>query len=367
MAAVFNVYAKMFQAAEREVAACGFGLKLDEQNTLRATSRTLLVPGGKWAEFVAQVQPAKGNLLAGLPEGPFVAAGGGVLSDAMMKAMMGFSMDLMKNMRELYGLSEEQFDEFSELSLQSIKGLRAMSMVFQAGRSADSLYSNMVCVMRVDDSEKFLERYEQFVRRYSEFVKGVDSPMLQPMEVEKSEVGGVAALQLTIKAPPFPGEMQSPQHEKMMELLFGPGGKVVGWLVPADKHNVVYGFINKDPIQRTIEAVKQGKPGLAGDAEVAKTAALLPADAVAVGYLSPSGMLDFVKRIMPAFAPPGAELTFPDFPRTPPVGFAVKTAPNEVHAHLVVPAEVIQTIFVALQRAVSRHQFRPVPPAEIAP
>ena len=45
-AAVFDVYAKIIQATEKEVSACGFGLQLDKQNTLRVTSRTSLVPEG---------------------------------------------------------------------------------------------------------------------------------------------------------------------------------------------------------------------------------------------------------------------------------------------------------------------------------
>ena len=85
-AAVFDMYAKMLQTAEKEVSACGFGLLLDKQNVLHVTSRTSLVPDGKWARFVAQVRPAKENLLAGLPAGPFAAAGGGAISDALLDA-----------------------------------------------------------------------------------------------------------------------------------------------------------------------------------------------------------------------------------------------------------------------------------------
>ena len=76
-AAVFDVYAKMFQAAEKEMSAVGFGERLDEQGVLHATKRGRLVPGGSWARLAAQVQPAKESLLAVLPAGPFVAAGGG--------------------------------------------------------------------------------------------------------------------------------------------------------------------------------------------------------------------------------------------------------------------------------------------------
>lgn len=357
MAGKFDLYGKVFQPAEREVAGWGFGLKVCKQNMLSVTSCTLLVPGGTWANFVAQVQPAKENLLAGLPDGPFTVAAGVAYSDEMMDALMRFSMDLMRNMREQYGLSKEQLDKISELSREFTKGIRAKSMMMQAGRSDDSFYSNMVCVMRVDDSREYIERYELYAKRYSEFLRGVDSPMLRPMEVEKSEVGGVAALQLTINVPQRFVDMPSPQKEKMMYLLYGPEKKIVSWFVPADKHSVVRGYVNKELLQRTIEAVKQGKPGLAGRSELKKTAALLPSDAVAVGYLSPSGMIDFlIKRIMSTTTPPGAVMPFPEFPQTPAIGFAVTTAPNEVQTHLVVPGEVIQAGIAGWQKAMTKYR-----------
>ena len=133
--AVFDMYAKMFQTAEKEVSACGFGLQLDKQNVLRVASRTLLAPEGKWARFVAQVRPAKENLLVGLPAGPFVAAGGGVVSDAMWDAMMKFSFDMMKSMPKVYGLDEEQINKMSEISGQVMKGVRGVSMVFGQSRA----------------------------------------------------------------------------------------------------------------------------------------------------------------------------------------------------------------------------------------
>ncbi len=358
MVGVFDLYGKIFQAAEQEVTGWGFGLKLDEKNTFTLSDRLLLVPGGKWAGFVEKVRPIRMNLLAGLPDGPFVAAGGGAFSDAMMDAMMKCSMNMIKNMRGLYGLSEEQADKMSELSQDMMKGSRAMSMFMQVGQVDEALYSKCIFVMRVDDSQQFMSRYEEQIKRYSEFMKGLDNPMFQPIEVEKTEVGGAAALQLTMKAPQLPGNMQSPQQEQMIKFLFGPEGKLNAWIVPADKHTVVVGYVNKELLQRTIEAVKQGKPGLTGRSEVKKTAALLPSDAVAVGYLSPSGLIGLLKQVVPSFAPPGANLTFPEFPQTPPIGFAVTTAPNEVQSRMVVPGEVIQASIAGWLKLM-RYQFSP--------
>jgi len=121
---------------------------------------------------------------------------------------------------------------------------------------------------------------------------------------------------------------------------------MVAWLAPADEHHIVSGFGGKDSVERAIAAIKKGAPGLAGDAGVAKTAAELPAGAMAVAFLSPAGAIDFVGRIVPAFVPPQAklELKLPEFPQTPPIGFAITTGKDELQTCLVVPGEVLQAI-----------------------
>jgi len=133
----------------------------------------------------------------------------------------------------------------------------------------------------------------------------------------------------------------------MMEAFFGKSGKIDGWMAPADEHHVVMGYVNKDRLQKMIEAIKMGEPGLASDASVSKTAALLPKDALSIGYLSPQGAINFAKWMVAAVAPPGVssmESAIPEFPATPPIGFAVTSAPNELQTVLVLPAEVLKAI-----------------------
>ena len=105
-----------------------FGLR-DRPATRQAkysgiTSRTSLVSGGQWARLITQKFAAGENLLKGLPDEPFVAAGGGAVSEAMFDELMKFSFNMMKSMPDLYGLSEEQVNKMSEMSMQSLKGIR---------------------------------------------------------------------------------------------------------------------------------------------------------------------------------------------------------------------------------------------------
>ncbi len=342
IAGVFDMYAELLKTANQEVASVGFGLQLDEKSTLRLTKRVLLVPDGRWAKIASQAQPAKENLLAGLPEGPFVLAGGvPFYGETMMKPVT----DMMKNMSGMYGMTPEQMDKMITLSMDLMRGMHGTSVALTVGQAGESLYSPMILVMQVDDSAAFLTQYEAQTKAYGDLLREVDNPMLPAPEIEKTTVGDVAALQLTVKASSLPEEQQTPQQAKMMRVMFGPEGKLVGWIAAANKQRVVFAY-DKDRLLAAIEAIQQGKPGLAADADVAKTAALLPPNPVAVGYLSPAGAIEFAKWFVPAVSPMGAgsDLKLPAFPKTPPIGMAITTGPNEVQSCLVIPAEVFQAV-----------------------
>ncbi len=347
-AAGFDLYAKVLQAAGKELATVGIALDVDKQNVLRLTKRLLLVPGGECAKLVAEWHAPKQNLLAGLPDEPFVVAGGGAVTDAMFEQLTKFSFDMMRDMRDVYGLSDEQIDKLSQAQPSRVKGARSMSLLFGVGKSGQPLYSDMVIVTRVKDSQAYLKEYAKAIARYNEIVKEAKakSHMLPEMEVTPSKVGDIPALQITVTMPAALTEQMPEQAKQLIEKMFGPGGKLIGWFAPADKETIVFGYVDKKHVQQTIEAIKQGKPGMAGNAGVAKTAALLPSHAAMVAYLSPEGVVAFVKQIASAVVPPeaGLNLNIPEFPKTPPIGMAVTTAPNELQSCVVIPLEVLKGI-----------------------
>jgi hypothetical protein len=341
-AGVFGMYAELLQAADKEFAAVGVALDLDKQNVLRLSKRLLLVPGGQCAQLIAPWHAPKENLLAGLPDEPFVAAGGGALSEAMYEQLMKLSFNMMKHMRDVYGLSDEQLEKLAktQYQIQALKDTRSMSMLFGVGKSGQPMFSHTVMVMRVKDSHAYMKEYGKSIAEYNKIVNEAKSPMLPTIEVAPSKLGDTPALQVTIGMPQ--AATQAPEAAKAIQSMYGPGGKLVGWFAAADKQTVVFGYVDKKHVQQAIAAIKQGKPGLAGNAGVAKTAALLPSHAVMVAVLSPAGILAFVKRAAATVIPPEAQsnLKLPEFPKTPPIGMAVTTAPNELQACVVVPLEV---------------------------
>jgi hypothetical protein len=341
-AAAFDMYVMFFQAVEKEVAAFGLSAERDAQGVVRFTQRARLARGGDWAKFVAGVKPSKQDVLAGLPDGPFVFAGGGPLSESAMGTLLNFSMDLMKNLPDMYGLSEEQVKSLAELGKQRFAGIQGISFLLGTGESGEPIFAKSLGILRVKNSQTLLADYEKYLASYNQLVEKVKSPMFQPISFEKMEFDGARGLKMTMKMPQMPN--MPPESVKIMERMYGPGGKIAISMVACDEHTIVFSYMSEEPLRRAIAAIKQGQPGLAGNADVAKVAALLPPDATWVMYFSPKGTFSFVSQTLAAAIPAGNGPKIPEFGPTPPIAMAVTTGPDTVEFHQIVPAEVVKEI-----------------------
>ena len=116
-----------------------------------------------------------------------------------MRKMMDFSFGMMKNMHEMYGLSEEQAKMFSELGKEKFPAVRGLSFVLGVGQGDEPIFARMLGIMRVDNRETFLAEYEKFLARYNRVVAKIKSPMFQPARLEKTEIDGAPALKVTMK------------------------------------------------------------------------------------------------------------------------------------------------------------------------
>ena len=175
-AEVFDVYGRLFQTAEKEVVACGVGVQLDRHNTLRIVSRTLLTPGGRWGALLGQGPPPTSDLLAGLPAGPFVLAGGAAPSQAVWKAMTDFGFDCIKSVPRVYGLTPEQADKLASATEQTMKGCRSAAIMLGPGEGNAPIYAGMIGAMRVDDSKAVITADEKGVGAYAEVLKQPRAP-----------------------------------------------------------------------------------------------------------------------------------------------------------------------------------------------
>ncbi len=129
----------------------------------------------------------------------------------------------------------------------------------------------------------------------------------------------------------------------MMEIMFGSKGKLTAHVGPADSSTMVMGY-SKEGFRRALDAARGKGDVLGKEQEVAAVAKLLPKNSQWAGLVSVGGLIDFMKVVGQAAAPPGAMPQLPAFPDAPPIGFGAVMAAKGCETSLVVPVETLQAI-----------------------
>jgi hypothetical protein len=353
-----NVYVDLFKAAEKEIEQFGIGVRIDSAQTVDIVSRAQLKAGGKLAKWAAEVKPATEDLLGGLEAKPFVAAIGGNVPQGGMKELMKMSVKMMQN-QPGFKLTQEQAEKYADVSIQAMSGVSSMRMLIGVAEPDTGLYGNTSAVMTVKDSKGFLDGYEKSLAATRQLAEDAKSSAIPIATSERIKVGDTEALEISMTFPNMkelvPPGGQDPQ--KIMSLFFGPDGKLKMYFAPADEHTVVMTYTSVDRLKEAIEFYKSKQPGLSADAGIAKVAAKLPAGSQFIAYMSFSGMAKMAKQLM-ATVPEAQAAAIPDFPDSPPLGYAAKVSPTGVEGHFIVTAETLRTIgdAVAKARADARQQ-----------
>jgi hypothetical protein len=348
LSSVFGFYGSILEVAPKEVSVAAAGIRCDKQGSVRIIGRARLVNGGQISKAVAEIPPVKQNLLSGLPGGPFAFAAAGVGVPGLADGYMNLVGGLMKSMPSVYGLSPEDLEKMSKESVDAMRQVRSMSMVMKTGKRGDPIFSNVFSVMQVENSQQLLDLQEKSAANNSKILQNAKEGILKSMTVKRLEIAGKPALQyeLTYDVSKMAGP-DPDASRTVLEPMLGIGGKLLFYYVAADEHTVLMGAgVSQERMVAALDVLKQPKKGLAEDPDVAATAAMLPADAQWVAYMSPRGYMQLIQRVMTATVKstnPDVEVpTLPEFPKCPPVGFALQATPAELHAEIAVPSSLVQ-------------------------
>ena len=350
-----RLYEDLFKALDKEVSHCAVGVQISEDGDVHILGRSLLVPGGTLAKLAKTAGEAPADSFAGLPQGPFVFAGGGPYPASWVKELGGFYTNMIKAYMGLGEIPEADAKRFAKLMTESSKGLRSMGMVMGTVETGESLYSNMIVTMQTDDAQKYLATYERAVREMGEVFKKVDKPLMS-FESEEIEINGKKALKMTMDMSFMFGTREMPPEAmKMVETMIGSGGKLDVYVAAADDTTVILTYISKDRLVQTLKAFKEGGAQFRDDPNVAKTAGILLPGAQWASFWSPAGTLKLAAAVVKTVAP-DAPVEIPEFPSPVPVGFAVKMSPGLVDTDMVIPADVLKAIpdFVKAIKAMNK-------------
>lgn len=334
----FDLYKSMFEMSQRECEQLAIGLRIDPDNSISLHKRVLLDKSGSLAG--AEVIPVSEDAWKGVPDGPFVVAFQGALPSGWSKDLMAVSFNMMNQMQssEDEKLSDEKIKQLSEQAVQTMQGVQAMSFTMGVPEANEGIYGRTTAIFQVEDAKAFLANYKTSISKMNTLMEG--TKMADAYSVTEETVDGQSVLHLTMDMTKFAlgdpdlAEVLKEQYQRM----FGPDGKISLFLASPSESTVVMAYTSLENLERVMEYT--GKAGLASDAQVKKTAAMLPEASQWQGYISPEGIMRFASTMVGTFAP-GAEFDLGEYPASPPIGFAVQLTPTHLDGHLVVPMESI--------------------------
>ncbi len=348
MRSFLNLFGKVPEVVSKEIALAVAGIRCDKQGSIRVIARARLIGGGMVSTTLAGIPPVTENLLAGVPGGPFVFAVGGVGIPKLADGYMNLATIFMKSMKSVYGMSDEDLDRMTKESLEVFRRLSAMSFVMKTGKRGDPIYSDIFATMQVDNAQRFLDLQEKSAENMNKLMQNAKQGFLKSMTVKRLEIGGKPALQQELNFDV--SGMEGPVGSRaILDQLLGIGGKMLLYYAAADEHTVLVGIgVSQERMAAALDVLKQPRKSLAEDADVSVTAAMLPLHPQWVAYISPHGYMQLTQRLMTAAfqGNPGAMMgfTLPQFPKCPPIGFAVKAEPAELHAEIAIPSSLVQAV-----------------------
>ena len=336
-----EVYVQLLKAIEAEVAAFAGGLKLEEGGALRVNEWVWVQPTGKIAPILRDMKPYDGDLLAGLPNIPYVVAFGGFLPSGAVEPMMDFSRNMMKAMPQLYGLTPEQVDRMMDLAVKYFPDLHGMSFLLGVGQEDGPLYSEMLGAMQVSDAPAYVANYRKYWTELDDVIGEAEGSFLKDAEVEDVKMDDLSVLKISMPIPGLQGLKLPNQGEldALMEKFYGPGGLTM-YVAAANENTVLMAYTEMALLRAAVQAITDGTKQISRDRHIVATSKHLPAGAHMVGYWSPSGTIAFANRMLRLMSGAEEGIQLPAFPDTPPVGWAMTATPSVVKFNTVVPAEI---------------------------
>jgi hypothetical protein len=344
------VYETAFSWIEKEVSQLLVGLRIDDDSTVRLASRANLAGSGEWKAFASSLAPLGDKPLSGLPGGPFAGAFEGSFSGSRLGFLSDVSLQMMKASAAQSGesqLTDHDWKRLGESMAKSMEGLRSMSVVVGVPKEGETLYAAMGAFAKVADSAKYLDNYAESINALNEVSEKSKSPMLGKYETKKIELEGLPTLEVTVDFTDMLASVEqqvgrSDAMKAYMEFLVGKTGKMTGYVQAVDKTTVVLAWSDKASLIRTKAALSSPAEGLAGDAGVKSTLALMPKGCQWMVLVSPPGLASVVKSVVQAFGLPGDRL--PDFGAMPPLGVSVKLEKDSLEKELVLPGKTLEAI-----------------------
>jgi len=268
---------------------------------------------------------------AGLPAGDFLFAGS-----------FDWSSPGVRQMVKTLNSATEDGSAFSKLSSMSawIDNAEGYSYYLGAADLGNGLFSNSAVTLTSKEPAKAAAAWKASL---TEANGKSENGMTFKTEYKDNAktIGGVQASSFGMTFDVDQNNEMAGPMQMVMPMLFGPEGKMSGYVATTDKMLVMTLSKNSALLENVLNSAKSGK-GFATNALVQQTAERLPADRVMDAYIGVKSVMDMAQGAMAMFGAP-AEFEVPA--QIAPIGMSASMNKGGMHYRMHVPTDVIKSIF----------------------
>ncbi len=232
--------------------------------------------------------------------------------------------------------------------------IRSANMLTQPGDQSQPVYVNDFAVLRVSSSTEFIGHANEVMRLWNKANRDAQGDTKLIFDVEDVKFGGRTATQYSVDMAAMTDLPVVPEVRQVMEKLFGPGGKLRLWIVPADDATVLLAVATPEQVATALKMLDRKRPVDWGTKKISEVNHLLPADADWRLFFNPHDYYQWLRRQTDALVgvPVIGGPLVKDFPASPPLGVAGGIRGSELWIEAAAPAETIKGagVFVAKKK-----------------
>ena len=354
LSSTLAMYEEILDFLDVKPEAMALGVAIDDEANLEIHTRAVLADDGKSSKLGSAARSGS-SALAGYRDEAFVFAAGGPIPPEYAELASSFAAKFLRAHPESYGfeeLTEDEWQQVQEAWQSAMNGVRSLSMAMLPGGAEDPLYSNIYGVIKVDDAAAYLKSYAESMAVWNKLLARTTTGINLHYETTETDLAGKKGLLLTADLSEVANDPNVPMMKPLMEAMLGEDGKMLIYLIAADDTTVYMGIAEQDAATARMEDVLKHETGLTQSSDVQTTLSLLNPNPGWVGIVSPQGSVAWFTRLLGIFmaqfgqAPPA----IPEFPNSPPLGFALNLEEGSVSTEMVCPVDTLKAAAVYLKK-----------------
>lgn len=330
-------------AARAEGAACGLRLEQAGNSVLGVR---LAVDAEALPETSASASTAVEQVPYVYSSGDFVLTGGGQVSPRwVVPAVAPYVRQVANDLTNNYGIpvAEEDVAKFRAGVEGAIAEVQTFAVLTRPGAPDEAVFTNNFLALRVTNAKRFLNVASECIRLWNKMLDKPQAAMKLIFNPREFSVADRSGTEYSIDMASAVNAPAIPEARASMEKLFGPGALFRLQMIAIDETTVLLAAATEKQVAQVIEEMTKRPLRVSDPGELRATLELLSPDHAWFVCVSPSGYTSWLKRQMDAVL--GAVIggpIVPQFPVSPPLGFAGNVHGNVIWVEAAVPIQTLR-------------------------